>query len=176
MEHIFLTGQIQVGKSTLINKAISAISPEDIGGFRTVSVFGVIPDALAGVYICRGVAEPVCDEAHCVGIRRGKGKGSIGFPEVFEKEGVAALTDISGKRLLLMDELGRMENDAPAFREKVLATLDGDIPVIGVIKPEKNPLLDAIRAHQRVRVIEVDEENRDSLLPVIQQIMLSNGL
>ena len=176
MKHIFLTGQVQVGKSTLINKFIEHIPAEDIGGFRTVSVFGTVPDALAGVYICRGTEPPVCDGAHCVGVRLGKGRGFVGHPEVFENAGVATLADNGGKKLLLMDELGTMENDAVAFRSAVLAALDGDIPIIGVIKPKKNPLLDAIRDHQRVYVIEVNEENRDSLLPVIKEIMADNGL
>lgn len=35
--HVFLTGPVQIGKSTLIAAALDAIEPERLGGFRTVS-------------------------------------------------------------------------------------------------------------------------------------------
>lgn len=35
--HVFLTGPVQIGKSTLIAAALDAIEPEQLGGFRTVS-------------------------------------------------------------------------------------------------------------------------------------------
>ena len=69
-----------------------------------------------------------------------------------------------------------MENEAPRFHRAVLAALDGNIPILGVVKPQKNPLLDAVRAHQRVELITVTRENRDELFPLIQQILLGNGL
>ena len=36
--HIFLTGDVQVGKSTIINKTLAALKIERPGGFRSVSV------------------------------------------------------------------------------------------------------------------------------------------
>ena len=35
--HVFLTGPVQIGKSTLIAAALDALQPERLGGFRTVS-------------------------------------------------------------------------------------------------------------------------------------------
>ena len=34
--HVFLTGPVQIGKSTLIAAALDALQPERLGGFRTV--------------------------------------------------------------------------------------------------------------------------------------------
>ena len=48
--HVFLTGPVQIGKSTLIAAALDAIEPERLGGFRTVSAK---PEAdAAGLFIC----------------------------------------------------------------------------------------------------------------------------
>jgi nucleoside-triphosphatase THEP1 len=62
-----------------------------------------------------------------------------------------------------MDELGFMELGAPVFRAAVLRALDGEVPVIGVIRLERNPFLDAVRNHPKVAVTEVNESNRDAL-------------
>ena len=35
--HVFLTGPVQIGKSTLIAAALDTLQPERLGGFRTVS-------------------------------------------------------------------------------------------------------------------------------------------
>ena len=35
--HVFLTGPVQIGKSTLIAAALEQLRPERLGGFRTIS-------------------------------------------------------------------------------------------------------------------------------------------
>ena len=85
------------------------------------------------------------------------------WPEVFDREGTALLRAEGPFDLLLMDELGRLELRAEAFRAAVLSALDGNVPVLGVVKPESNPFLDAVRAHPRTVVLEVAGENRDGI-------------
>ena len=48
--HIFLTGDVQVGKSTIINKTLAALKIERPGGFRSVSVPD-LPDGAMSVYL-----------------------------------------------------------------------------------------------------------------------------
>ena len=43
--HIFLTGDVQVGKSTIIRKTLLALQLQAIGGFRSISV----PDLPDGI-------------------------------------------------------------------------------------------------------------------------------
>lgn len=85
------------------------------------------------------------------------------FPEAFDAAGTALLERKGPFDLLLMDELGRMELRSPGFRSAVLRALDGDTPVLGVIKPEHNEFLDAVRAHPKVKVLELTAENRDEM-------------
>ena len=41
--HIFLTGDVQVGKSTIIKKTLAALQLQGVGGFRSVlgKLFGI---------------------------------------------------------------------------------------------------------------------------------------
>ena len=86
------------------------------------------------------------------------------FPAPFDRVGAKLLTDPPARaRILLMDELGLIEQGEAAFVNGVLGALDGDRPVLGVVKPIPSPWLDRVRNHPSVRVIPVDPDNRDRL-------------
>ena len=80
----------------------------------------------------------------------------------FDTLGTAALAQRYGD-VLLMDELGPAESQAAAFCGAVLAALDGDMPVLGVLQKADTAFLRAVASHPRVRVVTVTEENRDRL-------------
>jgi len=163
--NVFLTGPVQVGKSTAIRRYLSTRPELRLGGFVTVS--RPLEEGTLGVYIQPPVfAESDCTPERLVGLRGGR-RG--GIPETFERAGVAILSASGPHDLLLMDELGRMELCSPSFCQKVLSLLDGDTPVLGVVKPESNPLLDAVRTHAKTILLEVNEENRDSIPALIAE-------
>lgn len=62
-----------------------------------------------------------------------------------------------------MDELGPAEAAAQRFQAAVLAALDGEKPVCGVLQQADSAFLRRVAAHPRVRVVTVTEENRDTL-------------
>lgn len=172
--NIFLTGPVRVGKSTAINRFLSANPAVRPGGFATKNVPSLRKGAERDVYIL----PPVWTEADFLPSRltaRAQGGVWTLYPEVFDREGTALLAAEGPFDLLLMDELGRLELRAAAFRAAVLAALDGDVPVLGVIKPESNPFLDAVRAHPRTRVLEVTEENRDGIPGEIERLWDDGG-
>ena len=165
MRHLFLTGEVQVGKSTLIRRLLAAHPGWRLGGFQTVTRWAgrqgsvyLIP-ARAGMEACTADA--------CVGLRDLDLMRPVSRPEVFDRIGPGLL---SAERadLLIMDELGTMEQQAKAFCGAVLRALDGDLPVLGVIKPRSSALLDAVRAHPRVQVLTVTRENREELLKTLE--------
>ena len=160
--HVFLTGEVQCGKTTIINKVLQLLPHKKVAGFRTFSVMG--EDGLFAVYIAAaGKPLPALDENNRVGVRMGKGKGLIGYTKVFDSLGVDILGD-SDADIIIMDEIGSMENQAQLFRAAVLRLLDGDTPILGVIKPRSLPLPDQVRYHPKVKVFTVNEDNRE-LLP-----------
>jgi nucleoside-triphosphatase len=171
MEHVFLTGPVHCGKSTLIDSVLSQLGRVNLGGFRTICVPSALPKALAEVYIVpAAAARPVLDRDNLIGIRWGDHLATA-FAQAFETGGLALLRNSGGAQLLLMDELGMMEGNAPRFLAAVASALDGDIPVLGVIKQQSHPFLNSVRDHPRVRLLEVDIKNRDQLVPVVADLI-----
>ena len=162
MKHIFLTGEVQSGKSTVVEKVLAGLNLT-VGGFRSGSGDERY-DASRRLYLWDVTEIPVCDDAHCVATLS-REKGRVAYPEQFDTLGCAALhrAKASGADLILMDECGFLERDAAEFQAEVLRTLDGDTPVFGVVRLRGNAWTDSIKNHPRVTVISVTEENRDEL-------------
>ena len=164
--HVFLTGPVQIGKSTLLRAALEQLQPARLGGFRTVSAQPEA-DGSRPVYLHLAASDLPCCKDTCVGIRR-PGCGITSFPDVFEAAGLDALRDAEQGSLILMDEVGRMERRAARYSARIAGLLDGAVPILGVVqKKADTPLADAIRHHPNVRLLEVSIENRDKLLPDI---------
>lgn len=162
--HIFLTGEIQVGKSFLINRVIAdlGICPS---GFRTLGdVFDADGSSAVRIY---DAELHVPAENTIVAVRGPKCRQ--GFPEVFDTIGTALLKNPG--ELVLMDELGFFENDALQFQAAVLSILATDIPVLGVVKPRSTPFLDAVKNHPKTLLIEITRENRDSMYEVVRELV-----
>lgn len=152
-EHLFLTGDIQVGKSTLLRRYFAEKKCR-IGGFR--SVWG---DSEHRTLHLLPYDSGICLEENCIA-ERTSGK-LIPHPEVFDRIG-PTLLDLPCD-ILVMDELGFLENDAHDFQAAVLAALNRNTPIVGVIKPKHTHFLDAVRSHRCVRIVEVTIENRETL-------------
>ena len=152
-EHLFLTGEIQVGKSTLLRRFL-AEKKQRIAGFRTVWSDG--ERRTLHLLPCDGGVG--CEEP---GVAAPLSGNLVPRPVFFARRGAVLLGQPWD--LLMMDELGFLESTAPAFRSAVLAALDGSIPVVGVIQPRHTEFLDAVRAHEGVHIVTVTVENRDTL-------------
>lgn len=158
--HLFLTGAIQSGKSSAINKALRATGTEP-SGFRTVAG---APDENGGapLYIVPATGCAHTGEHNCVARRSDPGRGFEVFTGVFDTVGAEILRK-SGGGLILMDELGFMETKAEAFKAEVFRLLDGDTPILGVVRGKKTDFLDAVRVHPKVTLMRLDEGNREEI-------------
>lgn len=155
--HVLLTGRVQVGKSTALNRFI-AKNNISADGYRT---YWRDPDSL---YIAPyGAADSGQAVAVTVNFRR------VPIIDVFDSYGAGLVRSSGKKQLIVFDELGRLETRSEAFTEAVLHKFDGDIPILGVIKPEHNDFLDAVRAKPNVLIIEVTRENRDGIVGEIEK-------
>ena len=161
--HVFLTGEVQIGKSTAINRFLASVPEKRVSGFKTVSRPRAGDGALEVL-----LSSPDGSNSHVVGLRLGNGRYE-GYPEIFDEYG-PALLDGTGD-LVLMDEIGFMERHAARFSEAVLRTLDGTTPVLGVIKPKSTALLDEIRARRDVCVMEVTAQNRDIIPTLLSRLL-----
>lgn len=164
MKHIFITGDIQTGKSTAINHALEG---KDIilGGYRTVG--GVRrADGNSYVHLLRAdTYEPLAP--HNWVLHRKPTYGKIVFQInklLYNTKGVSLLKKLpEGCQLILMDEIGKREKECHAFCQAILDTLDGDIPVLGVVQIRPDDFLDKIRNHPNVEIFTLTTDNREEL-------------
>ena len=157
--YVFLTGPSGVGKSTALDRTLALLGVRP-GGFRT----GFAPDRTR---LCLWPAweAPDWSEEHTVA-RMVQGR-LTGDPEAFDRLGLRILTESrTWARLLVLDELGWLERDAAAFRRAVRDSVAGELPVLGVIKPEPQRAgtwLESLAQVPGGTVMTVDTVNRDSL-------------
>ena len=166
--HIFLTGEKQVGKSTLVS-AVLAATKLKYSGLRSISVFDEKNDR--NVYLISASKDSaetpalvgVCSQHHIT--QRN--------PEVFDDVGCRLLDFRPGTELVIIDEIGNMECDAHRYSERILSLMERtDIRILGVLqKMARTDLAAAIRQHPNVRMIEVTPENRDNLVLVLSELL-----
>ena len=171
--HIFLTGQIQVGKSTLLRRVLAEHPTLRLSGFRTE--MAAVTQRPGPVYIVPAAEfPPQHTSERCVAVRATGGRGLTPFPEVFDAQGAAFLHDAEEADLIVMDEIGFLEADAARFSGRIMELLDGGTPVFGVVRGSRDtPLLRFVRTHPKVRLIEVTEENRERLFPEVAALLRS---
>ncbi len=161
--HLFLTGEKQIGKSTVLRRLLAGRTAVT-GGFLTVRLR--TPEGGA-VYMLRAGREEACSPENLLFTKR-KGIPSV-IPGRFEALGCAILRERVDCDLLIMDELGPAESEAAAFQRAVLDCLDGNVPIYGVLQQGESAFLETIRQHPAVRLITVTEENRDRLPEALEE-------
>lgn len=154
---LFLTGPQGVGKSTALRRTLSLLSVSP-GGFRT----GYTPDRTR---LCLWPAWEEPDWAEGRAVARMVSGAAVPDPSAFDRLGSAALAaSRPWARLLLLDELGRLEREARAFQRAVRACLEWGLPVLGVVKPDRaGTWLEGLVTDSGVEVLTVTEANRDGL-------------
>ena len=160
--HLLICGAVGVGKSTLIARLLEH-SSRPLYGFATKRIPTPDEDGLCSVYL-HPAAQRAEDRTYGVTNRVGRcdGRRAIRCPQVFDTLGVALLR-APENGLILMDELGFLENDAAKFRAAVLRTLDGETPVLAAVKSRDTDFLRAVKAHPNAELAEITPENRNAL-------------
>ncbi len=157
---LFLTGRPGVGKTTVV-KRVYSINPDSFAGFWTEETRE--NDRRTGFEIITtgGQRAPL---AHI----RFEGPHRVGKYGVdirsFEEIVIPLLGDAlhGGKRIILVDEIGKMELLSRKFLRLVERIIEAEVDVLATI-PSKNihPLVARIR--REFPVVEVNIDNRDAL-------------
>jgi nucleoside-triphosphatase THEP1 len=85
--------------------------------------------------------------------------------QALESVGLPALEEAAaGAKLLVVDEIGKMELFSPRFREAVLRALDAGGPVLASIMLSSHPFADALKARDDIRLIRLTPETRERVL------------
>ena len=161
--HLFLTGEKQVGKSTLLWKLAGMAG--STAGFRTVRTNEFLGGRFSVHMLAAGKADQPGEE-NLLFVCRSE---SPEKDRRFDALGCALLADTAGAALIVMDELGPNERGAKAFQHAVLDTLDGDTPVLGVLQKADCAFLRAIAGREDVCVVEVTPQNRETLYQTLSE-------
>ena len=162
--HVLICGEVGVGKSTLINKLLAG-TKKPVYGYCTKSL-NKRDDGYHEIYMY-----PPSDPEKKVYLADCDTKHRHINTDVFETYGVELLNNVGNDGIILMDEIGFMENNAEKFKARVLEVLDGDVPVLGAVKSShpESEFLNAVRNHPKVKLYSITKDNRDELYDIIKK-------
>ena len=156
--HIFLTGEIGCGKSTALQRTLSLLPSVRVKGLQTHY------SEPRGSEVKRLYLRAFGDTQPGTFLAELPGGDLSRIVPVFDAQGSVLLDEARGSaQLIVIDEIGRLERDALAYHEALRRCIEGDVPMICVIRKLKAPWADWIRSHPRVHLIEVTKENRDGI-------------
>lgn len=157
MKNIFLTGEKQVGKSTIIYNIIKSLDLK-LGGYITeredkngTRLFTVV--SLAN----RQEKYPIA-KVYRNGLEKKIYKENFKYyiPNMLDRH-------LKNSHLIVLDELGFMENKIRPFTLKVYEILDSEKFVFGVLKAYDCEFLNQIKSRDDVELIEVTKSNRNTI-------------
>lgn len=161
--NILLTGLPGVGKTTVIEKVV-----ERLGGRETIS--GFLTSEIREEGSRCGFRIKTIDGregilSH-VNIKSRKRVGRYGVDiQGFEELVLPLLNgNLKGKKLIVIDEIGKMECLSYKFVKAVEQALDSVIPVLGTIALKGGGFIQEVKSRPDVSIIQVTEQNRN-LLP-----------
>ena len=161
MPTVLVTGLPGCGKTTLMRRAVAELG---------VPAAGFYTEEIRSAGRREGFALVTLDgrRATLASVRiRGPHRVSRYGVDVqaLESVGLPALEEAAaGAKLLVVDEIGKMELFSPRFREAVLRALDAGGPVLASIMLSSHPFADALKARDDIRLIRLTPETRDRVL------------
>lgn len=173
-KHIFLTGDIQVGKSTLIKGVLSDLIDQtdfhlEYDGF--ITYFDQRWNEERNLCIKRFTSDKSVETEQKIVLHF---EGRPVFDTLaYETCGVEVLESLDRKKLLIFDECGRFEKECPQYIGKIKEILNEDTHVIGVLR--KDPPIEWIQeiiARDDVCIFDITEENRDILREAVKNTLL----
>ena len=155
--NVLLSGRPGCGKTTVVEAVLAALPPGAAAGFFTREI------RERGVR--RGFAIRTLDGRTAVlasvslpeGPRVGRYWVDVG---ALEAVAVPALTPRQGVRLLVVDEIGKMECLSGRFCDAVRRALDAPLSVLATIAQQGGGFIAEVRRREDVTLHEVTRENR----------------
>jgi nucleoside-triphosphatase len=93
-----------------------------------------------------------------------------------ETIGLAALAPAPGTRLVIVDEVGKMELLSERFRQRIEALLDADVAVLGTIALHGVGVVKRLRHDPRITLLRLRPEARDGMVGEIVRRLVAAGV
>ncbi len=168
-DKILLTGRPGVGKSTVIAHVIERLDAQRLTGFYTRELRDERGRVGFEAVTLRGqrhtLAHADFDFPHRVSKYRVDVRG-------FDREIVSSIAPAlhRGAKLIVIDEIGKMECFSARFRQAAIAAIESDIAVLGTIALRGGSFIRQIKSKKGVQIIEVTRRNRDKLAKELLEI------
>jgi nucleoside-triphosphatase len=159
---LLLEGRPGIGKTTVARRLVALLleGGVPVGGFTTGELRtggrreGFVVEAVSG-------AREVL--AH-VGLPGPPRVGRYGVDlAAFERVALPTLRAPGPGRVVVVDELGKMELASAAFRAAVVELLGRDVAVVATVHHARHQLTDALKRRPDIRVVRITEATRDGL-------------
>jgi nucleoside-triphosphatase len=160
---LLLTGRPGVGKTTVIKRVARKLG-DQAGGFYTEEIRRHRGRRSGFRLVTLGGKKAVMAHVDL----RGQGRPRVSRYGVdvnaIEEVGVTALRQaMTTERVIIVDEIGKMELFCEAFKETVRDAVEGKHRVLGTAMSGSHPWVDNLKAREQVTVWEVTPGNRDAL-------------
>lgn len=172
INNIFFTGTVGIGKSTALKRVLEEVNVS-IGGFLTkkntyqwgseISITSLNNYNDTHIFARVGIGEDISEAVIDI--------------DTFDTYAVEIIDkSLNSRDIIVMDELGVLENKAYKFQQKVYEAIDSEKLVLGILKQRESEFLDNIRQRANVKVIEVNEVNRDECYRIGIDILNQHGI
>lgn len=191
-KHIFLEGTRNVGKSTIIRDAVLPYI-KDVGGFFSVKLlknnekigFAVRPIKEAKEYVLTLEVDEILKTP---GLFMYKKANEWNFlTDVFIDRATKYINEAFEKRLIIMDEIGGLELQNPDFLQKLTYCINGNIPILGVLKSNENLanmheetgfdienidfIQQNLRKNKNIEILSVSEKNENEIKAIVNNFI-----
>ena len=158
--NLLITGPPGVGKTTVLERVIACLPHAAATGFltRELRARGVRQGFV--IETLDGRSALLASVHFDTGPRVGRYHVRIAALDAVAVPALAARPDA---RLVVVDEIGKMESLSPRFAAAVRVALDSPVSVLGTIARSGGALIAEVRRRPDVTLVDVTPENRDAL-------------
>lgn len=159
-KNILITGVPGIGKTTLIRKILAQSADLNPVGFYTEEIREDGIRRGFSLIDTEGARNVLSHDEIRSPFKVGKyGVALSGFEQFLDR----IPFDEPGRRLLVIDEIGKMECFSRKFRELVAVLLSSDRPVVATVAMKGAGLIADVKARTDVELIEITRDNRNNL-------------
>jgi len=167
-KNILLTGEPKTGKTTLLKRIIQDF--KSCGGFYTEEILNGNKRTGFKIKTTEGREGILAKKGYRSKFRLGKYGINL---KALEEIGVnAVMSALSDKKIVVIDEIGRMELFSKKFKDLVLKVLNSDKILVGVIHRANLGFLNDIRSRQDTEIFEVNLGNHEQILKKINSMAI----
>lgn len=167
IKNIFITGKPGCGKTNLIMEILKELNL-DAGGFYTQEIreqgirkgFKIITlDEKEGILAHVNIKSPYRVSKYKVNIKD------------LEEIGVKSILDaLRENKIIVIDEVAKMELFSEKFEKAVITALDSKNKVLGTIMLKPNPFCDEIKKRQDTKIFYLTKENKKTVKEEIEKL------